>query len=180
MKLQGICKLAIAALILFVTRSVSKEFLENNLKGYCDSLCLVCQDNICVKCRDGNYLAPGPGYCNPCPYNCNNCTSYSNCTQCKKYYYPSYGYCYSCPKNCDVCDDQGVCNTCLSGFYMKSGVCTVNAATAPLIILASVGVFAVLVYLCIWACKKIGGSVEKPLLMSNYIPAQPAGGFTSA
>ena len=55
-----------------------------------------------------------------------------------------------------------------------------NAATAPLIILASLGIFAVALFGCIKACKKLSGSANKPVVLGSYLPAQPAGGFTSA
>lgn len=86
---------------------------------YCDTAAGSCEDGIgCLKCATGSIINNGTGLCDPCPANCNICSSTTKCITCASNYYQNSTYiCRKCPANCTTCSNDNTCQTCMMYYY---------------------------------------------------------------
>ena len=103
-----------------------KQCLANNVLT-CDSLVSV------STCQQG-FWKNGDN-CSPCRQFCQECTSSTNCLNCKAGYRVEVSagtYCSACPLGCYSCSSSA-CTTCLANYRLVGGVCQSLIANCSLI-----------------------------------------------
>ena len=82
-------------------------FIQNCHRAYC-------HENSCIKCQPGYYLYETD--CYECPTDCQECSSPSRCSRCKKGKYGNKCE-YSCGNTCTDCVSSAECTFCIPGRY---------------------------------------------------------------